>query len=193
MCIAADNYHPYLQKKRLKPYGLKQLNADLLVPLYSLVDNKIMSLQYIHPKKNQRGTDKEFMPKGNSKGYFAARRYKQGERIIIAEGWATSQSLAQHWHVEGWHVCAFNANNLIVVAKALRKSYPFAQIIIAGDADVSGAGQVAAQLAAKAVNGKVSMPEFTDSERKKYGKASDWQDRWMIDQRNIKEVARYAD
>jgi putative DNA primase/helicase len=126
-------------------------------------------------------------------GYFAARRYKTGERIIIAEGWATSQSLAQHWHIDGWHVACFSTSNMLTVAKALRKSYPFAQIIIAADNDVSGAGQVAAQLAAKAVGATVSMPQFTDDERAKYGKISDWQDRWMIDQRNIKEVARYAD
>jgi putative DNA primase/helicase len=126
-------------------------------------------------------------------GYFAARRYKTGERIIIAEGWATSQSLAQHWHIDGWHVVCFNTGNMLTVAKALRKSYPFAQIVIAADNDVSGAGQAAAQLAAKAIGATVSMPTFTDEERAKYGKVSDWQDRWHIDQRNIKEVARYAD
>jgi putative DNA primase/helicase len=188
MCIAADNYHPYLQKKRLKPYGLKQYRDALIVPVYSCIDGKIMSVQFIEANGSKR-----FLTGGNSKGYFAARRYKTGERIIIAEGWATSQSLAQHWHVEGWHICAFNAGNLLAVAKALRKSYPFAQIVIAADNDVSGAGQVAAQLAAKAVGASVSMPQFTDDERAKYGKISDWQDRWMIDQRNIKEVTRYAD
>jgi hypothetical protein len=52
---------------------------------------------------------------------------------------------------------------------------------------------VAARLAAKAVNGKVSMPTFTPEERAQYGKVSDWQDRWMIDQHNIKEAIRYAD
>jgi len=189
LCIAADLMHPYLHKKRLKPFGLRQYQDSLVVPVYSLTDNKTQSLQFIEANGSKR-----FLTGGKTRGgYFAARRYKTCEQIVIAEGWATSQSLAQQWHVEGWHVCAFNANNLVVVAKALRKSYPFAQIIIAADNDIGGAGQVAAQLAAKAIGASVSMPTFTNDERAQYGKVSDWQDRWAIDQRNIKEVSRYAD
>lgn len=188
-----DLMHPYLIKKRLKPYGLKQINDVLLAPVYSFADNKIQTLQRIYPQKLPSGTDKKFLDGGNSKGYFAARQYKTGEQIVISEGWATSQSLAQQWHIDGWHVCAFNAGNLINVAKAMRKRHPFAKIIIAADNDASGAGQVAAAQAAKAVGASVSMPEFTDDEQAKFGKVSDWQDRWAIDQRNIKEVARYAD
>jgi putative DNA primase/helicase len=188
-----DLMHPYLVKKRLKPYGLKQINDILLVPVYSLVDNKIQTLQRIYPTKLYSGTDKMFLDGGNSKGYFAARRYKQGEQIVIAEGWATSQSLAQQWHIDGWHVCAFSSGNLITVAKAMRKRHPFAQIIIAADNDESWRGQVSATQAAKAIGASVTMPTFTAEERDQYGKVSDWQDRWHIDQRNIKEVARYAD
>jgi putative DNA primase/helicase len=194
MACNPDLNHPYLLKKRLKPYGLKQLNTSLLVPVYSLTDSKIQTLQRIHQKKNQHGTDKTFMPTGKSKGgYFAARRYKTGEQIVISEGWATSQSLAQQWHVDGWHICAFNAGNLITVAKAIRQRYPFAKIVIAADNDLSGTGQVQAAQAAKAIGASVSMPQFTDDERAQYGKVSDWQDRWMIDQRNIKESLRYED
>ena len=189
LCIAADNYHPYLQKKRLKPYGLRQYQNSLVVPVYSITDNKTQSLQFIEANSNKR-----FLMGGKMQGgYFAARQYKTGEQIVIAEGWATSQSLAQHWHIDGWHVCAFNAGNLITVAKAMRKRHQFAQIIIAADNDASGAGQVAAAQAAKAIGAIVTMPEFTAEERAKFGKVSDWQDRWAIDQRNIKEVARYAD
>ena len=187
--IAPNHYHQYTQKKRLKPYGLKQYQNDLVVPVYSLTDNKIQSLQFIAANGS-----KQFMTGGKMQGgYFAARPYKQGEQIVISEGWATSQSLAQQWHIDGWHVCAFNAGNLITVAKAMRKRHPFATIIIAADNDESGRGQVAAAQAAKAIGASVTMPEFTADERTKLGKVSDWQDRWAIDQRNIKEVARYVD
>jgi hypothetical protein len=37
------------------------------------------------------------------------------------------------------------------------------------------------------------MPEFTAEERAFYGKVSDWQDRFMIDQRNKKEASHHAD
>jgi putative DNA primase/helicase len=185
-----DLMNRYLVKKRLKPYGLKECRDALVVPVFSLADNKIQTVQYIEPNGF-----KHFMQNGKSKdGYFAARRYKAGEQIVIAEGWATSQSLAQQWRIEGWHVCAFNAGNLLNVAKAMRKRHPFAAIIIAADNDVTGAGQTASAQAAKAVGATVSMPTFTPEERAIFGKVSDWQDRWMIDQSNsLKEGARYAD
>lgn len=186
---APDFNHSYLQKKRLKPYGLRQLGVDLLVPVYSLTDNKIMSVQFISPNGAKR-----FLTGGKTKGgYFAARQYKQGEQIFLSEGWATSQSLAQQWQVKGWHVVCFNAGNLLAVARAMRQRHPYATIIIAADNDVSGVGQVAATQAAKAIGATVSMPEFTNQERERFGKVSDWQDRWAIDQRNKKEVSRYAD
>ena len=185
-----DLTHPYLIKKRLKPYGLTLFRGSLVVPVYSLVDSKIQSLQFI-----EANGDKRFLTGGKTTGgYFAARAYRTGEQIVISEGWATSQSLAQHWHIEGWHICAFNAGNLITVAKAIRQRYPFAKIVIAADNDVSGVGQVQAAKAAKAVGAIVSMPEFTAEERSFYGKVSDWQDRWVIDQWiNIKESLRYED
>ncbi len=188
-CIAVDNYHLYLHKKQLKPYGLRQYNGSLVVPVYSIIDNKTKSLQLIESNGSKRFLTGCKM----AGGYFVSRRYKADEQIVIAEGWATSQSLAQQWHIDGWHVCAFNSGNLINVAKALRKRHPFEQIIIAADNDVSGAGQIAATQAAKAIGASVTMPTFTDDERAKFGKVSDWQDRWAIDQLNIKEVARYAD
>lgn len=191
LCAAPDLEHPYLRKKRLKPYGLRQYNDSLVVPVYSLTDGKTQSLQFIAPNGSKR-----FLTGGKTKdGYFSARQFKPetDKRIIISEGWATGQSLAQQWQVQGWHIVAFNAGNLLAVSKAMRARFQKIEIVIAVDNDESGTGQAMAELAAKAVNGKLSMPQFTDEERKQYGKISDWQDRWMIDQRNKKEVSRYAD
>lgn len=191
VCIQADLEHPYLRKKGLKSFGLRQFKHELVVPVFSLKNGGIQSLQFITPNGSKR-----FLTGGKTKeGYFSARQFKPetDKRIIIAEGWATSQSLAQQWKVQGWHVVGFNAGNLLAVAKSMRLQFPKIEIILAGDNDQSGVGEVAAMQAAKAVNGKLSMPEFTDDERKQYGKISDWQDRWHIDQRNKKEVSRYAD
>lgn len=195
-CIQADMNHPYLVKKRLKPLGIRQFKHELVVPVYSLKNGGIQSLQFIAPKKDPiTKRDKRFLTGGKTKdGFYANRPFQQAtdKRIIISEGWATSQSLAQQWKVQGWHVVAFNAGNLLAVAKSMRMQFPKIEIVIAADNDESGVGEVAAMQAAKAVNGKVSMPQFTDEERKQYGKISDWQDRWMIDQRKQREV-RYAD
>ncbi len=190
-CVAPDMNHAYLVKKRLKPYGLRQLKHELVVPVYSLTDGKIQSLQFIAPNASKR-----FLTGGKSKdGFYTNRPFQPAndKRIIIAEGWATSQSLSQQWKVQGWHLVAFNSGNLLAVAKSMRLQFPKIDIIIAADNDESGNGQEKATQAAKAVNGKLSMPLFTSEERDQYGKVSDWQDRWMIDQRNRKELSRYAD
>lgn len=190
--IAPDFNHLYLQKKRLKPYGLRQYQDSLVVPVYSLSGNKIQSLQFISPSGSKR-----FLTGGKTKGgYFAARQYKDGEPIVISEGWATSQSLAQQWQVQGWHICSFNAGNLITVARSMRQRHPKAEIILAVDNDLSGAGQQAAKDAAKAVKARLFMPEFTQEERQRFGKISDWNDRHLIDSRTNatkREVSRYVD
>jgi putative DNA primase/helicase len=104
--ITPDLMHPYLVNKRLKPYGLRQYNKNLVVPVYAFGTGKIQSLQFIAPRKDEQGNDKRFIMGGKtSGGYFAARAYKEGEQIVISEGWATSQSLAQHWKVKGWQPC----------------------------------------------------------------------------------------
>ncbi len=196
VCIAPDLQHPYLRKKGLKPFGLRQYSDSLAVPVYNLRTGKIQSLQFIAPKKHPvTKQDKRFLAGGKTKeGFYANRPINLSDkRIIIAEGWATSQSLAQQWRVQGWHITAFNAGNLLAVAKSMRLQFPKIEIVIAADNDDSGVGEVAAMQAAKAVGGAVSMPTFTDEERKQYGKISDWNDRRMIDQRNKKEVSRYAD
>lgn len=191
VCNQADMNHGYLRKKGLKPFGLRQFKHDLVIPVYSLKNGGIQSLQFIAPNGSKR-----FLTGGKTKeGFYSHRPIQKAtdKRIIISEGWATSQSLAQQWRVQGWHVVAFNSGNILSVAKSMRLQFPKIEIILAADNDDSGVGEVAAMQAAKAVNGKVSMPTFTDEERKQYGKISDWQDRWHIDQRIIKEVSRYAE
>ena len=63
----ADPDHPYLKRKQIKPYGIRQdlKNGNLIVPIYSR-DGKIISLQNI----NIEG-DKYFLKDGQVKGgYF---------------------------------------------------------------------------------------------------------------------------
>jgi putative DNA primase/helicase len=70
---------------------------------------------------------------------------------LIAEGFATAAILHE---ATGQQVfIAFDAGNLINVAKLVRTKNPTAEIIIAGDNDESGTGQNAARAAALAING----------------------------------------
>jgi putative DNA primase/helicase len=171
--------HPYTDKKQLQPLDLRQDGADLIVPIYSFKTFEIESIQRIRPDGS-----KHFESGGRiSSNFYASRFFSDTDkRIIISEGWATSASLQQHWNVEGWHIVAFNAGNLLAVAVAIRKMLPTIKITIAGDNDASGVGQAKAIETAKAVGGKPSIPDFTDEDREQFPKCSDWLDRWMIKQ-----------
>jgi putative DNA primase/helicase len=190
-CTAPDPNHPYLLTKGLKPTrSIYQEGDNLVIPVYSFSDDghRIQSLQHISPngaKRFLKGgkmtggiyTNPESMFAKNSPNYTPA--YNGSRDIIIAEGWATSQSLAQQHGIKGWHICAFNAGNLFAVAHQIRLRYRNAPIIIAADNDK--AGIKAAKDACWLTNATYYTPEFTDTERDKFGNVSDWNDRYLID------------
>lgn len=195
-CTQANPNHPYLLAKGLKPtkHLYQQLN-ELVIPVYdslSFFSPSIQSLQFIGVKGNKRflrggkmaygcywDGEKFDYPKIEAMNARNVPTYNGHDDIIISEGWATSQSLAQQWGVKGWHISAFNAGNLKKVALAIGKKYPRAAIIIAADNDQTGIK--AAKEACFLVNGVLHMPEFTDHERETYKSATDWNDRYLID------------
>ncbi|WON77021.1 DUF927 domain-containing protein [Serratia sp. UGAL515B_01] len=90
--------------------------------------------------------------------------------IIIAEGLATTLT-AHLMRPDALTVSAIDAGNLVHVAEAMRRKYPAAQIIIAGDNDwhlpgeldehgkpKKNSGKIGAEKAAAAVSGWVSLP-----------------------------------
>jgi putative DNA primase/helicase len=182
----ADANHPYLARKQVGGDGLRQATAgtigaadaafgadergapahqlkkgDLIVPM--LQDGQLRSLQFI-------GEDgrKGFLGGGQMIGTsFPIGEAKQGDPIIIAEGYATSKSINE---ATGFQVeVAFNASNLSAVAQKVRDQNPEAAIVIAGDDDrhlplktppKPNIGQVKAEEAAKAVGGVAVLPTF---------------------------------
>ena len=79
------------------------------------------------------------------------------------EGYATGVTVHT---ATGWPVaCAFDAGNLLPVALALRVKFPATQIVIAADNDAVAVGKTVgvgfekATEAARAVNGRVLMPD----------------------------------
>nr|WP_313890536.1 toprim domain-containing protein [Enterobacter hormaechei] len=93
------------------------------------------------------------------------------ETVIIAEGLATALSV-QQFRPDATIITAIDAGNLLSVAQVMRQRYPDAQIIIAADNDIKpgepNTGKSAAEKAAKAVSGRVALPQ---SEEK-----ADWND-----------------
>ena len=152
--IVAEMSNPYLHRKNNKAHGAKtgdsgSLQEVLIVPLYNEL-LALVNLQFI-----QANGDKRFLSGGQKKGCFWWIG-KQSAVILIAEGFATAASLYESTGNQVF--IAYDAGNLIHVARIIRAKNPTAEIIIAGDNDVSGTGQTAARAAALAINGKYIIP-----------------------------------
>jgi putative DNA primase/helicase len=152
-----DAKHPYLVAKGVKPYGIKQLRQSLLVPVRDTAVT-LHGLQFIQPYGAKR-----FKQDTAVIGCYHAMGHVNG-RILIPEGYATAASLHE---ITGHAVaCAFTASNLMPVAKALRKKYPDAVLIICADDDHTEEGNpglTKATAAAQAVNGLLAIPRFPES------------------------------
>lgn len=167
---AADPSHSYLQKKQIKPLGLRQYHGALLVPL-SDENGQLINLQFIQPDGQKR-----FLTGGKTAGAFVAIG-EQTDLIYIVEGYATGATIYQ---LTGKSVfCTLSAGNLMAVACMARKYLPQAHIVIAGDNDHASkvnTGQKAAYEAARAINAEVLLPPFKDGDT-----GSDWNDFYLME------------
>ena len=164
---------PYLERKGVQPYGVRfALDGWLLVPLRDTA-GKLWNLQRIAPDKPTNGApDKLFLKGGRKSGlwHWLGAVASPGDEatvpdvILICEGYATGASLHQ---ATGRPVAvAFDAGNLLHVAKAMQARYPAALLVLAGDDDMqTGAqsgrnpGRDKATAAARAVHGLAVFPE----------------------------------
>lgn len=160
---AVSGQSTYLTSKGLqRPFPLLS-DGSMLIMLTNAA-GVITGAQVIKPDGSKRlvaGTVK----KGS---FFALGNVDTPDVVLIGEGLATVIS-GQHMRPDALAVAAIDAGNLPAVAIAMRQCYPNAQIIIAADNDQSGesggsggvkvnTGREAAEKAAKAVTGWVSMP-----------------------------------
>ncbi|MEQ1638656.1 MAG: toprim domain-containing protein [Methylococcales bacterium] len=141
--------YPYLVKKGVSPNGARILNDNLILPLYS-EHLSLMSLEFIAPDGVKR-----FLKGGKKAGCFWWIGQKT-ERVLLCEGYATACTLYESTRLQTY--IAFDAGNLVKVAQVIRAKRPQVQIVICGDNDESGKGQEAAEQAAIAVDGLVSLP-----------------------------------
>lgn len=134
--LVGSDSHPYLQRKGVKPHGVRlgrweAVNAEtgevrlvsdmaLLVPICDRT-RKLHSLQAIFPNdKNLLRRGKDFLRDGEKRGMFhaiGAPKEVDGRRVfILAEGFATAASV----HEATGHcvLTCFDAGNLLPVAKA---------------------------------------------------------------------------
>jgi putative DNA primase/helicase len=145
--------HDYLSKKRVKPHNARLYHDSLVIPIYA-PNKELVNLQFIEAQGNKR-----FLSGGKKKACFSIiGKPQKNEPILIGEGFATMASLYE----DTGHFCiiALDAGNLQPVAVEIRKLYPISQIVICGDNDVSGVGQIKAQSAAALCGGSVLIPEI---------------------------------
>ena len=153
----------YLVKKGVPGIGVREdENGNLLVPGYDTAG-------FIHTLQTISQDGKQFEAGSRKKGTFfpidPEGRLGQ-DVILIAEGYATAASV--HLATGKPVVAAFDAGDLEPVAVALREKFPNAPIAILADNDHGlsvNVGVEKATLAAKAVQGYVIVPSFSEAEK----------------------------
>jgi len=155
---AATDDHPYLRRKQVQALGLRVRGDRLIVPVISN-DRTIHGFQFISPdgsKKFKTGTAKL--------GHFHLIGKPVDNTMIICEGYATGASIHQ---ATGHAVLvAFDAGNLLDVAKGVHGRQPSWKIIIAADDDHATDGNLGlskATEAARAVDAMLAVPALPSS------------------------------
>jgi len=186
-----DGESAYLKKKGVAAHGVRfSGRGNLVIPIQDTRHN-IHGLQIIYgdPETIKRkGRDKDYWPSGLAKqGHFFLIGPPPTSILLVTEGYATGASLFEATTYPA--AIAFDAGNLLPVAKALRKRYPGVKILICGDDDWRGkcahcqkmtpvadeackhcgephgrinAGAEAADKTAFAIGGAWMLPEFPD-------------------------------
>ncbi|HGA3074918.1 TPA: DUF927 domain-containing protein [Proteus mirabilis] len=157
----------YLKAKGLHGFEMDLLqDGSLIIPLLD-AGGVITGAQTIKPNGDKR----LLSDSAKSGSYYPINEPVNVSTVIIAEGLATA--LTCHLiQPEAHTVAAIDAGNLIHVAKVMRVKYPESKIIIAGDNDIKpgqdNTGKLAAEKAAKVVNGVAVLPPTDDK--------ADWDD-----------------
>jgi putative DNA primase/helicase len=152
--ITNPSEHQYLVKKAIQPHKARLYGHALVIPIYGEA-RQLVNLQFINPDGTKR-----FLPGGRKKGCFSVIGSTVGsQKALICEGWATGVSL--HENTGLFVVVALDAGNLEPVAKTIKALLPDHQLIIAGDNDENGTGQLKARAAALAVGGSYLIPDQT--------------------------------
>lgn len=150
--IARKDNHQYLIAKQIQQHDARLYHGSLVIPVYNESD-QLVNLQFINPQGEKR-----FLAGGRKRGCFHIIG-DISDKLLICEGFATGTSLFEDTKQQT--IIAFDAGNLLPVARNIRELSPDSEIIICGDNDLSGIGQKKAQEAALAIGGKASIPPIT--------------------------------
>ena len=130
----AKDEHEYLQRKHVRNDGTLKVNhaGELLIGLQD-TDGKFKTYQRIFP-----GGNKKLAYGGDKAGAFhvvGGGSLKPGEKIIIAEGYATAASIHEYIGNAARVVMAVDCGNLLNVAQAIKSKLRPKCLLIAADDD----------------------------------------------------------
>ena len=169
---AADD-HPYLVRKHVSANGVKiDRSGRLVIPIINS-DGEIQSYQRIDQDGNKR-----FLMGGKIDGGFFEVRGGRNT-IYVCEGYATGASI--HKATGCTVFIAFNAGNLVSVAKSVRGMFPAAKMYIAADNDQftdGNPGITKARMAGHEARAEVVYPNFDESQL--IGKPTDFNDLMVL-------------
>lgn len=162
---AVKGRHGYLERKKISGAGTRVYKGALVVPAYK--SGKLTSLQFI-----AENGEKRFLTGGDIQGAYGSIG-KDLSTIYICEGYATAASV--HESTGKASVWAFNAGNLLDVAKTVRKRYTDAEIAVCCDNDqwtlikdeLVNVGLIKGKEAAKAIQGRAVWPDFPNDDEQK--------------------------
>lgn len=133
-CSEARPTHPYLVRKKVKPFGIRQNGPALMIPFRD-GRGRLKGLQRIFPDGQKR------MVKGRRfSGCFHSLN-SEGKIIIVGEGYATCASLLQRTEdalLSARVVMRGSASNLLSVCTVMRESFPWTRLVVAADPDPVG-------------------------------------------------------
>ncbi len=139
--------HQYLDVKKVnKNLGLKELNGNLIVPIYS-TRNELRSLQYISKKGEKRFVSASEVSGNVFPIGFSLNRLADLETVVICEGVATGSSINEATNIPV--LVVFSAMFGMKAIENIRK-IANAKIYICFDNDKSGVGQQKAKECATA-------------------------------------------
>lgn len=171
-----DLDHAYLVKKGIKPFGAKQLNDLLLIPLRK--NKSLVGLQTIAPDGTKRfltGTEK-------NGAYLAIAG--TGDTVYLCEGWATGCTI--HEATGCTVIVCFDCGNIAVVAKEIRAKGPEYNMVLCADNDLlteGNPGLTKATAAALEFGGLLAVPAMPEGIA-----GTDWND--LHQAAGIEEVKR---
>ncbi len=146
----ADSQHPYLVRKQVDAYDLKQdWRGSLMIPFRD-IDGKLWSVQRIWENEQSQGkiigrvpTKREeengitYSAKKKECMYLIGGEHSLLEKmnpVILVEGFATGASINKALGVPV--IMTIDKGNLKTVASLIREKYPNKLLIIAGDNDI---------------------------------------------------------